>query len=142
MYYCYCKHDHDGCVVDMDIDNNRLQVAHLEPCVQSLPCPLQDMSILPQLRWPLQPPLNQQIKQLPSAFLHIMRLAALLAVHETEHKSVDVRPSCVVAARQGYVGRHVDRCVYHAARQMLKKKRKIWSCECARSHGSCLHAAT
>ena len=88
-----------------------MQVADLESCVQSLACPLHVVSMLLKLCWPLHPPLKQQIKQLLSAFLHIKRLAKLLAVHETKHKTVDVRASCVVAARQGHVGRHVGRHV-------------------------------
>lgn len=85
-----------------------MQVADLEPCVQSLACPLHVVSMLLKLCWPLHPPLKQQIKQLLPAFLHIKRLVELHAVHKTEHKSVNVRAACVVAAGQGYVGRHVD----------------------------------
>ena len=77
----------------VDIGDFFSQVADLEPCVQSLGCPLQGVSVLLKLCWPLHPPFNQQIKQLPSAFLHIMGLAEILAVRETQHKLADVRVS-------------------------------------------------
>ncbi len=100
-----------GVLLSWILEWKQMQVADLEPCVQSLACRLHVVSMLLKLCWPLHPPLKQQIKQLLSAFLHISRLAELHAVHETEQTSVDVRAACVVAAGQGYVGRHVGRHV-------------------------------